>query len=606
MLRIIVFLFILRFHLNAQHHFFIDFTQVSYDQVTVKAEINSQYHDSIDFHFPKTIPGTYDILNYGKYIEEFNALGKDLQNLKHKKINYNTYRIYQPQNLHLIVYKVNDTFDTLVTENNIFKPAGTNINAYRNFIINGGGFIGFFDNEENQPFTLTLTIPDSLDTFSAHPKQTLPSKKDKMFRFNYKSYHDFIDNPIMICPPDTAQFHIQNTKVTITCFHEKGIKVAHDTKLQLEKSLKAIGNFLPQLPVDQYVFLIYLKDFEPQVSILNSKGKFFKKIKVLFQLSGMSFGALEHGKSSVYYLFDDGNKSFIKELQSVAIHEFLHILTPLNLHTEHVGNFNYINPIFSKHLWLYEGSTEYHAGLVQIQNHLLSIEEYFEKYIQEKLLNAKKFPIRKMTFAQMSQNVMLPKYQKEYYQVYELGALLAMYLDIEIIHLTDGQKTLKTVILELLNKYGLNQNIPEEKLIAEFVNIVHPDLQKFFDNYILGNQYPNFEEQLKKVGIIYQRVNFPSIPVVIIDGEIVKIQDKAYKVFQIGDHVTRQMLDDACYDAEGNLLSDGIITHVEVIRNGQKQVIHFPVRTKMGEYQFVKNPNASQKEVQRRKIWIGQ
>ncbi|GIV43469.1 MAG: peptidase M61 [Bacteroidia bacterium] len=590
----------------AQHHFFIDCNHITHDQVTVKCEVKKNYKDSIDFHFPMTIPGTYDILNYGRYIEGFTAISQDFQNLTIKKINLNTYRIYQPENLKEIVYKVNDSFDTLVKENKIFEPAGTNIQEGRNYLINGGGFLGFFDKEENQSFTLTISLPDSLEAFSAYPSQKLPAKKDKIYRYEYGNYHEFIDHPIMICVPDTAEFYVNNTKVVITCYHEKGIKVAHEAKIPLEKSLKAIENFLPVLPVQQYVFLIYIRDFEKEIALLHSKGKFFKKLQLALKLHGMGFGALEHGTSSVYYLLDGGNKEFIKELQGVAIHEFLHIITPLSLHTEPIGNFNYIQPKFSKHLWLYEGSTEYHSGIVQIQNHLLSFEDYFEEYVQNKLLSARRFPIKKMSFAEMSEKVMLPKYQKQYFQVYELGALLCMALDIEIIYLTQGRKNLKTVILELVNKYGKDKSAPEDHLIKELVDLVHPDLQKFFDKHIIGKEYPNFEDYLKKVGIIYEKVSYPRIPVVIQNGEIVKVESKDYAMFLEGDLVSRQAINEACYDKEGNILPEGSKTKVKVIREGLEKEIEFPVKIEKGGYGFQKNPQATATVIQYRKIWIGQ
>ena len=39
------------------------------------------YQDEITFHFPKTVPGTYSLDNYGKYIEAvkaFDTKGKEL------------------------------------------------------------------------------------------------------------------------------------------------------------------------------------------------------------------------------------------------------------------------------------------------------------------------------------------------------------------------------------------------------------------------------------------------------------------------------------------------------------------------------------------------
>ena len=592
---------------QAQHQFEIDFSKVKHDAVTVKCKIKKIYGDSVDFNFPMTVPGTYDILNYGKYISDFKAINQNNQDLKYKKLGYNTFRIYQAQGLQEISYKVHDTFDTLVKENKIFEPAGTDIQEGKHLLINGGGFIGFFQNEENQPFNVKLTYPDSMEAFSAYESVLInDATKSKSRIYNFRNYHEWIDHPIMVCTPDTAEFFVNQTRVTIACFHEKGKKVAQETKSQIEKSLQAIGKFLSKLPVDRYVFLIYLKDFENEMQVLRKRGSIFKKIKLLFRLQGMGFGALEHGTSSVYYLFDGGNQEFIYELQRVAIHEFLHIVTPLSLHTEPIGNFNYIKPIFSKHLWLYEGSTEYHAGIIQIQNKLLNFEQYFKEYVENKLMDARNFPIKKMSIAEMSENVMLPQYQKQYLHVYDLGALLCMALDIEIISLTEGKKTLKSVILELLEKYGKNQNAPENNLISEFVQLVHPDLQKFFDKHILGHEYPDFEQYLKKVGVIYEREKYPLIPVVIQNGEIKKIKNRDYQAFRLGDKVTRQAINEACYNHQGNLLADGQLTKVQVERNGKLEWVEFKVKTQLGEYTFQKNPQATDKELKFRKIWIGE
>ena len=80
----------------------------------------------------------------------------------------------------------------------------------------------------------------------------------------------------------------------------------------------------------------------------------------------MGGGALEHGNSSFYVLPDFGDSTFTSMIKRVALHEFMHIFTPLNLHSEQIGNFDYVEPKMSKHLWLYEGVTEYFANLFQI------------------------------------------------------------------------------------------------------------------------------------------------------------------------------------------------------------------------------------------------
>ena len=60
----------------------------------------------------------------------------------------------------------------------------------------------------------------------------------------------------------------------------------------------------------------------------------------------------------------------------VAAHEFFHIVTPLNIHSKEIGDFDFINPKMSKHLWMYEGVTEYFAGHVKVYGGMQTTQEY--------------------------------------------------------------------------------------------------------------------------------------------------------------------------------------------------------------------------------------
>ena len=67
---------------------------------------------------------------------------------------------------------------------------------------------------------------------------------------------------------------------------------------------------------------------------------------------------------------------FTSMIKRVALHEFMHIITPLNLHSEQIGNFDYVDPKMSKHLWLYEGITEYFANLILVRSDLITEREF--------------------------------------------------------------------------------------------------------------------------------------------------------------------------------------------------------------------------------------
>jgi predicted metalloprotease with PDZ domain len=271
--------------------------------------------------------------------------------------------------------------------------------------------------------------------------------------------------------------------------------------------MKAIEAFLEgDLPVENYAFIFYIKDHTEFESLFSGKeikiGTLFKAIR---KLAGKGFGALEHGNSSVYYLPDFGGTTVLDGMADVCIHEFFHILTPLGLHSEEIGDFNYIEPEMSQHLWLYEGITEYFAGISQLKGGVIDEESYVQSLLRGKIRSADRYPTKKMSFTEMSENVLKRPYKKQYAQVYQRGALMGALLDIRIMELTQGQKDLHDIILTLRETYGPENSFKDETIISEFVALVHPELQQFFDDYVTGREALPTQAYLKKVGIDYNR-----------------------------------------------------------------------------------------------------
>ena len=124
-----------------------------------------------------------------------------------------------------------------------------------------------------------------------------------------------------------------------------------------------------------------------------------------------------------------------QQLRDFAAHEFFHIVTPLNIHSEEIGSFDFNDPKMSKHLWMYEGMTEYFAGSVQVKYGLVSPEQYLQM-ISQKIQIAGQFP-RDLPFTELSLGA-LDEHADKYYNVYQKGALIGAALDIELRFLSNG------------------------------------------------------------------------------------------------------------------------------------------------------------------------
>jgi len=600
------------------HSYSIDITKVINDRVKVSVDASAVgLGDATDgqyaFHFPATIPGTYATLDFGRFIHDFLAFDEKSNLLKVKKKG-NSYYIYGKP--HRIEYWAEDTFDAKIRKNKVFEPAGTNNQERRNFLLNNAGYFGFFEGMEELPVTLEVVKSPTLYGISAMESYTYGNTQV----FNARNYHHFLDCPVMVSKPDTTSFRLGGARVTISVFTENGRELSDEIYGAVKTSMGAIEEFLEgELPVKDYAFIFYIKDYTEFEGLFNGSEFSLKMVlKAIRQLSGKGFGALEHGNSSVYFLPDFGGNSVLDDMADVCIHEFFHILTPLGLHSEEIGHFDYIDPKMSEHLWLYEGVTEYFAGISQVKGGVISKDQYVRSLLREKLVTSAKFPNDKMSFTEMSANVLDKPYKKQYPQVYQRGAVIGALLDIRIMELTQGKMTLKDVILELRERYGAEKSFKDEEIIAEFVALVHPDLQSFFDRYVTGNQDLPVKEYLSKVGIHYDRSYVgPLVVDPISDNDvkakrvrgtnavvIKKVGKKEFLGLQEGDRVERSK--ELTQNPYGGV-TEGTVVPIEIVRDGTTIEIPYTVRYEKGAkghfIRFAREPNA--RELQLQELWLG-
>ncbi len=435
------------------------------------------------FTFPRVIPGSYSEKNYGKFIDDFKAFDGDGKSLKVKKVNKNQYSISDASKMRKVTYKVNDTWDT-PDKDFIFQPGGSNIESGKNVVMNNHAFYGYFEEYKNLPFEIKISKPSSMYA-STHLQVERKNPEEDLLMA--KNYVYLADNPVFYCVPDTTSFVVGNSRINVSVYSATGKVNSSQVSGYLHPMAVALQQFFNGLPVDSYQFLFYFED--PEIALADK------------EKGGGGYGALEHNYSSLYFLpeiaFEPRLKSMVNEVSS---HEFLHILTPLNLHSELIENFDFINPKMSKHLWLYEGVTEYFANLVQVQSGIISEKQFFEN-MRDKINQAEEFGNFAMTT--MSEKVLEGKYKEKYSSVYNRGALIGLMLDIYIREKTKDEKDLKKVIMELTKKYGAGRPFKDDEFLDEFVNASHPEVKIFIDDYINGEKPLPFAQYFTTLGYEY-------------------------------------------------------------------------------------------------------
>ncbi len=466
------------FNQNNKYKFYVDLNKVSSDLLQVTLETPEIKSDKIIYNMPKIIPGTYRIYDFGQYAMDFEAFDKDGRSLSVTTLDKNRWEISNAKTLAKITYWIEDTWDSNVEEM-VFEPAGTNFEKGNNFILNNHGFFGYFDDMKFAKYEVNVTRP--ADFYGATGLSTITTTGNTD-QFTTDNYMDLVDSPIMYNVPDTVLIKVGDTDVLISVYSKNKTASAKEIAKDIKEILELQKDYLGgTLPVDKYAFLIYL--------YAGASG------------SGGS-GALEHSYSSVYYLPEMPAKQLSEFIVRVAAHEFFHIVTPLNIHSQEIGDFDYINPKMSKHLWMYEGVTEYFAGHVQVYGGMQTAAAYL-KVIEEKMRGASGYKDN-LPFTEMSLGC-LDEHESQYGNVYQKGALIGMCIDILLRDYSNGETGLKDMMNKLSQTYGKDKSFNDAELFSKISELSSPEITTFFSKYIEGKNELPFEELLAKVGVVFKK-----------------------------------------------------------------------------------------------------
>jgi len=280
----------------------------------------------------------------------------------------------------------------------------------------------------------------------------------------------------------------------------------------------------------------------------------------------------------------------------------MHIYTPLSLHSKLIEDFDFQNPTMSQHLWLYEGVTDYMSWLIKMQTGLISFEDFLFEITRNKIITANKFK-EGLSIIKFSEDILVEANVNEFMQIYNKGTILAMMLDLEIRRLSNGSKELKELLFSLTEKYSNGKSFNEDEIIPEIVSMVHPDLQKFFDNYIVGSAKINYTEIFEPFGIHYIQKDTLKVPLTILqDGNGVK---KALQImglytinkvektspFKQGDKIKEEVMGYYCrkpfLNPDGTFFNEGSEASIDILRDGKEMTLKITPEFKNMEFNYI-------------------
>ncbi|HRD38570.1 MAG TPA: peptidase M61, partial [Bacteroidia bacterium] len=594
---------------DKNYHYLVNLNKVVDDKITIELTPPDMSENEVVFNFPAMVPGTYEVYNFGRFVSNLKAFGKNGSVITVQKLNDDSYKLSPASQIQKITYEVEDSWDTKIKEKVVFEPGGSNIEDNKNFVFNTHCFFGYFTGYKQANFVLEFEKPKGFYPSTGLSDLTLGEFRDVI---KVNDYNSLVDSPIMYNLPDTATIMVANTKVLVSVYSPNGVVSSKYVAGNLKRLLYAQRDYLNgELPVDKYAFLIYLSD-KPT-------------------LSGSS-GALEHSYSSFYVLPEVDTASIAQTLNDVCAHEFFHIVTPLNIHAEEIGDFDFNNPKMSEHLWLYEGLTEYSAHHAQVLAGLIGYD-YFFQVMMDKYNNSIEQYNDTVPFTFMSKHVLTEHYHKQYNNVYEKGALINMCLDIMLRYYSDGKYGTQELMRDLAKKYGKDKSFKDPDLFNDIEKLTFPEIRKFLDEHVAGRKPLPMVEVFKMVGLdlIKERetetitlggfgigYNDSTKRLVVVDVNEVDEFGKQFK-YKVGDELysfnNRLLTLDNAREVVGDFMSTTAV--------GDKLVIEVYRKDKKGRYKLKKlsgkvkkvkviekniidvSKNPTEKQITARRTWLG-
>ena len=369
-------------------------------------------------------------------------------------------------------------------------------------LINAHTMLGYFEGYQNSEFRIKIKGKEEWQTGTALDKEN--------GYYVAANFDEAVDSPILMGNLSYADTTISNTKIEIFTYSEQD-KVSSGQLLdEMYDMLDAANEFLVELPVDRYTFLYFFEQ--------NPYG---------------TTGAWEHSYSSEYVLKEENpTYKFLEKVTDIASHEFFHIVTPLNIHSEIIEQFNYVKPTPSVHLWLYEGVTEWASNMLLFRGGVIDEENYLSNAISMKVFIAEKYydnwSLKKLADESFNGG----EGAKQYGDIYQKGSLVAGLLDIRLLELSGGTYGLRELILELIDKYGKGNPVNEATFIQDIAEMTYPEMTDFFNRYVFSAEPLPHKEYLSKIGFEYQEKSNGRVEITKMT-EMTESQEKLYKAWKV-------------------------------------------------------------------------
>ncbi|MGC8506344.1 MAG: M61 family metallopeptidase [Thermoplasmata archaeon] len=437
-------------------------------QITVDLEEFSE--ESLTLVMPAWTPGSYLIRDFARHVRHFSVTGENNSVLDFIKKDKSSWKV-NTSNQH----KISVHYEIYAPE---YPPRVTHLDS-SSASINGTSAFMYIEGYKDQTLEILIRPYGTWRIYT-----TLEKIAEN--RFRAINYDLLADSPIEIGNSRFIEFKAAGKDHEIII---QGPGFIDENKLagDFSKIVEGFAKMMGPLPYKKYQFIIHTYA-EPE-----------------------SAGALEHLSSCsivvpVNALTDE--KGYVG-LLTTASHEFFHLWNVKRIRPLELGPFNYKEENYTNWLWFSEGITDYYAKLNLLRSGLITKDRYYEMLSEvSNILNL--LPgTWKTTLTESSFDSWIKYYKpspdgiNSYSSYYLKGQYIGLFLNIKVVELTKGMKSLDDLFRIMFEKYKKDgRGFTEKDIIGALKEITGSDFSDFFRSHIKGLERINEDAELSKIGLV--------------------------------------------------------------------------------------------------------
>lgn len=440
-------------------------TQPEHHLSDIRVEFPATAQSFLDVKLPAWRTGRYEILDMANGVRLFNANDKNGHPLKWEKIEKSTWRIHLDQPT-----EVSLNYQVYANELGYRSRHIDDSHAF----IDASGFFMYSDSFRQEPVTVNLSVPKKWRSVSGM------SSGRSAHQFVAANYDVLVDSPIETGINQWHEFEVDGRQYELVIWGHGN----YDVELMLsdlKKLVKTGTEIWHAYPYERYVFMVHAT-------------------------SGAR-GATEHLNSTI---IQRHRESFEKRddylgFISTAAHEFIHTWNVKAYRPAGMVPYDYINPNYTKLLWLAEGSTSYFEEHLLLRAEIMTQQEMFKQM-------AKSINRHLATPGRTIQSAAETSFDKWINQggdhgrnystnIYSEGALVSFALDIDILKRTNGKKSYRDVHQLLYKNFALPKGFTEHDVIDILNSLTGADYSTWWQAHITEPAQIDFDLLLNEIGL---------------------------------------------------------------------------------------------------------